>query len=849
MAKPGKKRENSAPEIDIILEPHPEPPQRLKICPFNDIVPFPHLETLSPIAGSKFFLESITRERFILAIPRHYLSQEEGVGTLTQIEPVNVSKGQTYLLFHFLYRIRFSAVKTIVSKNPPGEVSEGAWEKLDDIPPAQKEWEGPEFQTRIQTITAEFLKFCRATIRLTQSGGTPLSQHPLYGGQFLEAKNSITQDLRNASSDTIGMLVDSCASFLHNTLRILCNASPPPEFISDIEEIYGTIQTVERLEKLCPVIQYLAAELETICVESEYDRLGYTNNAMDAQHLALPGRYERIKPRLPKDVQKEFEKEFSQIQPGTHPFDMAAAKDHLEWLFKLFELEETRDNTDIPSARQVLDEDHWGLEKVKSRILEYLSLHKRNPQGSGDILCFVGPPGIGKTSLGQSIARALGRNFIRLSLGGLRDEGEIRGHGLVYMRTQPGQIIKHIIRSGSKNPVFMLDEVDKIPSDWRGDPAAALLSVLDPEQNKEFLDSNINVPYDSSRVFFICTANTTDTIPRALEDRFDVIRLPGYTSSEKLMIAKNHLLKKQRARQGVPIKRVGKSPLEVSFTDGAIKRLIEEYTTGAGVRNLEREIRSIFRKVGLDVDEGKFQEIDELQITAQNLHLHAGKPRIYPDQRFDYMPPGCVPMFAVSELGGRFFYMEMKMQRGRDHRKIKVTGVRGSGEARERINNLIEESIDVALDSLILEGGILYETPEERKTQGEFYIHVHVRGDGAAPKDGPSAGIPAIAGLYGLLKNKSIQPHTGATGEIDLSLGFTGPIGGLKEKALAAQKAGIKKIIIPKENEVDLEDIPLEIKSQIEFIPRRLIWEALLDFFPGDETLIEYLTKREKSSS
>lgn len=566
---------------------------------------------------------------------------------------------------------------------------------------------------------------------------------------------------------------------------------------------------------------------------------GEKGGKIAGSHDQLRKKYQEIKDKIPAEAQKEIEHEFARLNRDMHSSEASMVRDHLELLIDLPWGVYTEDSTDLRKAQEILDKDHYGLMKVKERILEYLAVYKHAPRGTVNILCFVGPPGVGKTSLGESIARALGRKFVRLSLGGLRDEADIRGHGGTYINAKAGQIIQHILKTGSANPVFMLDEVDKMSQGWKGDPAAALLEVLDPEQNKEFFDFYANVHFDLSRVFFICTANSEEPILPALCDRMEIIGLSGYTSIEKLMIVKNHLIPKVKKLMNFPVKRSDNALMDVLFTDGAIMRLIEDYTREAGVRNIQRKIETVFRKI---TKMAEFEELrtetDVLKITEQNLHKYTDKPEIYPEQHFEKMPPGCVPMFAVSEYGGHFFYVEAMMEKGRTQRKIKVTGVRGSEESRNVINNLIEESIDTALDSLILEGGILCLTPEERQSGGEYYIHVHVR-DGASPKDGPSAGVPMLWSMYSLLTNQSIQSNIGATGEIDLSLGVISPVGGIRDKALAAYKAGIKKFIIPKANERNLEDVPSEIKEKMEIVPVLSVWETLKIVFPNDQRITQ----------
>lgn len=598
----------------------------------------------------------------------------------------------------------------------------------------------------------------------------------------------------------------------------------------------------ERLKLLIALLSRMQTKTEERAEEGDFDE----ESLAESMYNQYQERYDTIKDTLSadSDARREIERELGRLLHSESSQDSSMICDHLDVLLDLFSLKETEDNTDLPLAKRILDEDHFGLKVPKERVLEHLAVRKR-AAGTTNILCIVGPPGTGKTSLGRSIARALGRNVVRLSLGGLRDEAEIRGHRLTYIRSQPGRIIERIIKSGSNNPVFIFDEVDKIGEDWRGDPASALLEVLDPEQNKEFTDTNVNVLFDLSQVFFICTANTTTTIPDTLLDRMEVIKLSGYTVYEKLAIAKKYLIPKARTKTGIPIADTH-CPLDVLVSDNAVTKLIEEYTDEAGVRQLERVINGIFRRIVRGYEMEEYKNVGEIKITTKNLSEYAGKSVIYPEQRFENLPVGCVPMFAVSETGGYFFYVEILIDRYREERKVKVTGVRGSDIPRD-ITNLIEESVDVALDSLVLEDGVLYRAPKKASLRKkDFYIHVHV-GDSATPKDGPSAGIPMLWALYSCLTKQPIQPKLGATGEVNLRLGPIGAVGGIREKAIAAHRAGITRFIIPEYNRQDLDEVPNEVKERVEFLPKRFWWEALLEAFPNDRRLQQFVAKKQSS--
>lgn len=748
-------------------------------------------------------------------------------GTLAKVVTEKRRTPNSRIKFEGLIRVRCELVRGKIEQG----VAMGRWTQIIDEPVAPEIFQSPDLHAAFEHLKQVF-------------GGlmARVTNKEIFKQKSVRRTMTAIENLGETVNQ--GALTSLLYDIMNMVPYMDFEGEKPMDLLRPSFIIFHQTDLFERLASITLLLDILADPPPMVGAETETRATGEST----PKSPSYEDQYLNIKDHLPDEAREEIERELARLKQSGYPGETSAAKNHLDWLLRLFSLEDTQDSQNLEDASRTLEEDHYGLEKIKEQILEFLAVRKHVPSGSGDILCFVGPPGIGKTSLGKSIARALCRKFTRLSLGGITDVGEIRGHELIYIRTHPGHIIQNIVKSGSRNPVFVLDEIDKIGEHWRGDPAAALLAVLDPEQNREFLDTFISVPFDLSRILFICTANNIEGIPRPLRDRTEIISLPGYTPLEKLAIGKQHLVRKQREKQGFPLQRQGQQPLNILISDGALKRLIEEYTKEAGVRQIEREIRRIYRKIARRAEQGEFTSVNEIQITAQNLHIFAGKPRIYPEQHFDHMPIGCVPMFAVSDDGGHFFYVEVLMERGRNQRKIKVTGVRGSGESRERMNNLIEESFDVAFDSLMLEGGMLHEPPEERQKKGEFYIHVHIR-DGATPKDGPSAGIPAIAAAFGLLTNTPIEPFVGATGEIDLKLGILEPIGGLKEKALAAHHAGIKRFVIPKDNERDLEEVPAEIKSDIAFIPCRSVWKALLEFFPNNERILRHIEGKTEWSS
>ncbi len=505
---------------------------------------------------------------------------------------------------------------------------------------------------------------------------------------------------------------------------------------------------------------------------------------------------------LPEEARKEAERELnrlSRMHPSSAEYTVAST--YLDWLTALPWHESTEDNLDIKKARQILDKDHFGLDKAKKRILEYLAVRKLKPESKGPILCFAGPPGTGKTSLGRSIAQALGRRFFRISLGGVRDEAEIRGHRRTYVGALPGRIIQGIRRSGSNNPVFMLDEIDKVGSDFRGDPSSALLEVLDPEQNFSFSDHYLDVAFDLSKVMFITTANILDTIPPALLDRMEVLKLVGYTLDEKIRIANRYLIPRQREAHGLKTK-------QLSFTKGAVKHIISGYTREAGLRNLEREIASICRGVAAGVAEEK---VASVTIKVENISEYLGPVRLISEAKARTSIPGVATGLAWTQAGGELLFIEATSMRG--SKGLTLTG---------QLGDIMKESATAAL-SFIRSNAETIGIPDDYFEKHDIHIHVPA---GAIPKDGPSAGVTMLTALTSLLTHKTINKDLAMTGEITLR-GQVLPVGGIKEKVLAAHRAGIKAIIIPKWNEKDLEDIPKEIKEKIRFYPVERMQDVL----------------------
>ncbi len=500
------------------------------------------------------------------------------------------------------------------------------------------------------------------------------------------------------------------------------------------------------------------------------------------------------KAKMPDKVEKEAIKQISRLEK-MHPDSAEAGtiRTYVDWLIEIPWSKSTKDKLDIKKAKKVLDHDHYDLEKVKERILEYLGVRKLKAKMKGPILCFAGPPGVGKTSLGKSIARALGREFYRMSLGGMRDEAEIRGHRRTYVGAMPGRIIQGIKTAGTNNPVFMLDEVDKIGMDFRGDPASALLEVLDPEQNFSFADHYLGVPFDLSNVMFITTANQIDPIPSPLRDRMEVLYLSGYTAEEKVGIAKNYLIPKQLEEHGITEK-------NIKINDNALFQVITHYTREAGVRNLEREIANLCRKVARKIAEG---QVKKYVMTDKNLSKYLGVVKYLPEEEIKKDEVGVSTGLAWTETGGDIIYIEATIMKGKGN--ITTTG---------QLGDVMRESAHAAL-SYIRSKAKNLKISNSLFSNNDLHIHVPA---GAIPKDGPSAGITMATAIASAFSGRAVHKNIAMTGEVTLR-GSVLPIGGLKEKALAAKRMGINKIIIPKRNEKDLEDIPKYIKKDMKFIP------------------------------
>lgn len=583
----------------------------------------------------------------------------------------------------------------------------------------------------------------------------------------------VEQEQKMLEADTADELLRLAHSYLARELEIL-------QLRTKIaSEAQGEMDKAQR-------DYFLRQQLRAIQKELGEDETGeQAEAAMLRERLA--------KAELPDEVRTEAERELKRLEklPAAAP-DYHVIRTYLEYILELPWKKSSEDKLDLGEARKILDEDHYGLEDVKERILEFLAVIKLRPDAKSPILCFVGPPGVGKTSLGRSIARALGRQFERMSLGGVRDEAELRGHRRTYIGAMPGRIIQAVRRAGVNNPVMMLDEIDKLGNDYRGDPASALLEILDPQQNFSFRDHYIDLPFDLSKVFFIATANQLGPIPAPLRDRMEIIRLVGYSDQEKLQIARRYLVPRQIAENGIGAE-------HLTITDAAIDLIATRYTREAGVRQLERNIGSIARKVALKIAE---EQAERITVDASDIHDYLGAPKFYPEQARKELPAGVATGMAWTEMGGEVLFIEATLLPG--GRGLIITG---------QLGEVMQESARAAQSYLWSHAAEFGIAPSMFKDYG---VHLHVPA-GAIPKDGPSAGVTITAALASLYTGRRVRPDTAMTGEITLS-GLVFPVGGIKEKVLAAYRAGIRRVILPRRNEGEAEEIPEEVRRELEIV-------------------------------
>ncbi len=778
-------------ELELEQQLPEEAPSRLPVLPLKETVVFP--ESMTPLAvgqerSIKLIDDVVAGERVLaLLTVRNTEVEQPGwddvydVGTVAVVHKmIKVPDGTLRILVQGLQRVRLSERM----QDEPYLV--GEFEQLPDIVP-----DSPEVEALTRNVQAQFAKII---------GLTPY----------------LPEELQLAAAN-----VDDPSALCHlvaSTVRISTEERQRLLELTDVEERLRAVSVllereVEVSELGSRIQSQVASEIEK--GQREYflrqqlkaiqDELGEG----DEQQAEVNELRELIAQKdLPEDVLKAANRELGRLErlpPAAAEYGII--RTYLDWILTVPWRETTDDNLDLDHARAVLDEDHFDLDKVKERIVEYLAVSKLKNDVTGPILCFAGPPGVGKTSLGQSIARSLGRKFARISVGGVRDESEIRGHRRTYIGAMPGTIIRALRDAESRNPVFLIDEIDKMGSDFRGDPSSAMLEVLDPAQNSTFRDHYLDLPFDLSKVLFICTANTLDTVPGPLLDRMDVIHLSGYTHEEKLGIAKRYLVPRQLEAHGL-------AKSQLTLGEPTLRLVISQYTREAGVRNLEREIAALCRKAATQIAQGKAKRV---RVDEAKVREWLGPRRFTVESRRRTADPGVATGLAFTAVGGDVLFIEATAYPGRG--RLRITG---------QLGEVMQESAQAALSWV-------RSHCEELGLPGDWFsghdVHVHVPA-GAVPKDGPSAGITMATAIASLVRAVPVADDVGMTGEITLT-GQVLPIGGVREKVLAAQRAGLKRVIVPRENEHDLDELPPETREELEFLLVDTIEEVLEHAFAG----------------
>jgi ATP-dependent Lon protease len=781
-------------EKQAIIEPQDEQlkiPELLPVLPLRDIVIFPFM--IVPLF--------VSRERSIRAVDQA-LAENRMILLAAQKDPNNEEPGATDL-----FDVGTVAIIMRMLKLPDGRI-----------------------RILVQGISRAKINYLEDTQNYLQARIEELKETPPEHNLELEA---LTRNVRGSLEKAVALgknispEVMAIVTTVEDPARLADLAASNIELkVDDAQSVLELIDVTPRLHR---VNELLAKEIEVLTVQQEINtqakgeidrsqREFYLRQQLKAIQQELGEgnelaediaqyREKMAKAKMQKHVEEEVDRQLKKLE-RMHP-DAAETATLRNWLDIMVALpwsKTSRENLDLKKAQEILDEDHYGLEKVKERIIEALAVRKIKEKPKGSILCLVGPPGVGKTSLGRSIARALNRKFVRLSLGGVHDEAEIRGHRRTYVGAMPGRIIQAIQQAGTSNPLIMLDEIDKVSSDFRGDPSSALLEVLDPEQNFSFRDNYLGVPFDLSNVMFMTTANILETIQPALRDRMEIIRLAGYTEEEKLQIILRHLMPKQMEENGV-------KPEHLNISDAALRDVIAKYTRESGLRQLEREIGKICRKVAVRVAQGDFTQV---KVTPKNLHEFLGVPKIEPDEMLKHDQIGVATGLAVTATGGDVLFIEAITMKGKG--SLQLTG---------QLGEVMRESAVAAYSyakARARELGI------DEDIFGKTDIHVHIP-EGAIPKDGPSAGITMATAMVSALSNRPVRNTVAMTGEITLR-GDVLPIGGVKEKVLAAYRAQIKKVILPSLNRKDMEDVPQEPQREMEFVfvenVREVFSEALL---------------------
>ncbi len=753
----GKESKEGAPEI----------PSDLPLLPVRDIVIFPYM-TLPLFVGREASIaavdEALGRDRYIFLATQKDPSLEEP-------QPEDLYRTGTVAMIMRMLKLPDGRLKILIQGVVKGRIVE-----FIEAKPAVR----VHIERVVEGTAGEGSLEVEALMRASREKIEKILSLKNMPAEIL----MVTENINNP-----GILADLVASNLRLKLEEAQGVLEEGDPVARLKMVNNLLSRELQLAEMQAKIQNQAKE-EMSKSQREYflreqmKAIKQELGDIDGKSEEMEDLREKIKQSgMPEEVRKEAEKQLRRLE-GMHPdsAESSVVRTYLDWMVELPWKKETRDNIRIAKAKDILDEDHHDLDKVKERILEYLAVRKLRDKTKGPILCFVGPPGVGKTSLGKSIARAMGRKFVRMSLGGIRDEAEIRGHRRTYVGALPGRIVQGMKQAGTRNPIFMLDEIDKVGADFRGDPSAALLEVLDPEQNFAFSDNYLNVPFDLSKVMFITTANIIDPIPPALKDRMEVIPIPGYTDVDKLVIARKFLFPRQREENGINEK-------QIRVTDKAILAMIHQYTREAGLRNLEREISTVCRKVARRIAEG---EQGPFTVTHRNLSKFLGIPKHLPETEGEKDEVGVATGLAWTPTGGDILFVEVSLVKGKG--SVTITGSLGE---------VMKESAQAAITYTRSRAALL---GLPKNFHAQYDIHIHVPA-GAIPKDGPSAGITIATALVSSLTGIPVRRDIAMTGEITLR-GRVLPIGGLKEKALAALRAGINQVIVPEQNRKDLEDIP-----------------------------------------
>ncbi len=765
-------------------------PEELPLLPIRDVVVYPYM--ILPLfvgreASIKAVNEALAKDRLIFLAAQREITDENP--TPESIYPIG-----TIAMIMRMRKLPDGRVKILVQGLLKGTITDFTQDKPFYMTKIRQIKE--QTATREQVEVEALMRTAKEQLEKVISLGRMLSPDILM----------VVDDINDA-----GRLADLIASNLG--LKV-----------TDAQEILELFDPVDRLKK---VNEILVKELEVLAMQARIRSQARDEMTKSQREYFLREQIRAIKnelgdneskseemgdlrtkieaAKMPDEVKEEALKQASRLERMHQDASEATiVRTYLDWLIDIPWSKVTEDNLDLNDAQKVLDEDHFGLKKIKERILEFLAVRKLKSKMKGPILCFVGPPGVGKTSLGRSIARAMGRKFVRISLGGVRDEADIRGHRRTYVGALPGRIIQGLKQAGSNNPIFMLDEIDKLGADFRGDPAAALLEVLDPEQNFSFRDHYINLPFDLSNVMFVATANLMDTIPSALRDRMEVIQLAGYSQEEKLKIAQQFLISKQIEENGL-------KPEDIDVTEQAVARIVNQYTQEAGLRNLERNIANICRKVArkkASTEKG----FEQVSISANAVPKYLGPPKFIPEEEREHDEVGVATGLAWTQFGGEILNIEVTMMKKAGGGLI-LTGSLG---------DVMKESAHTAL-SVARSRAAMYGIDD--KVFSRYEIHVHVP-QGATPKDGPSAGVTLASAIISLLTGNPVRKDVAMTGEVTLR-GKVLPIGGLKEKTLAALRHGVTDLIIPQKNEKDLDDIPKELRKKCTFHIAKELSEVL----------------------